>query len=174
MKSLQLSAGDAPENTRLSLPMKQKLKCWLAVVLWMAVIFVMSSDLGSGAHTSRIIDPLLLWLMPQISPAGVARAHFLIRKAGHLTEYAILGILLWRAWTIPTGGTNQPWRWKTALFSLSLAAVYAAGDEFHQSFVPSRGASVQDVVIDACGACLGLMVLRAFKTRTHPASSPAQ
>ena len=154
--------------------MTENLKCWLAVVLWMAVIFVMSTDLGSGAHTSRFIDPLLLWLMPQISPAGIARAHFLIRKAGHLTEYAILGILLWRAWTIPTGGSNPPWRWKTALFSLLLAAAYAAGDEFHQSFVPSRGASVQDVIIDACGAFLGLMLLRAFKARTQLASSAAQ
>lgn len=174
MKSLQYSAGDAPGNTHLSLPMNEKQKCWLAVFLWMAVIFVMSTDLGSGAHTSRIIDPLLRWLMPQVSPAGIARAHFLIRKAGHLTEYAILGILLWRAWTIPAGGVHPPWRWKTAFFSLSLAAAYAAGDEFHQSFVPSRGASVQDVIIDACGALLGLMLLRAFKTRTHPASSPAQ
>ena len=174
MKSLQLSAGDEQRNTHLSLTMNEKLKCWLAVLLWMAVIFVMSTDLGSGEHTSRFIDPLLLWLMPQISPAGIARAHFLIRKAGHLTEYAILGILLWRAWTIPTVGSNPPWRWKTALFSLSLAAAYAAGDEFHQSFVPSRGASVQDVIIDACGAILGLMVLRAFKTRTHPASSSTQ
>lgn len=153
--------------------MNQTLKYWLPVFLWMIVIFIMSTDLGSAAHTSRFIDPFFRWLMPHISDAGIARAHFLIRKAGHLTEYAILGILLWRAWTHPVRGTNQPWQWKTALFALSLAAAYAAGDEFHQSFVPSRGASVQDVIIDASGAFLGLMVLRACKMRGHPASNPA-
>lgn len=154
--------------------MNEKAKCWLAVALWMAVIFVLSSDLGSGAHTSRFIDPLLRWLMPQVSAAGLQRAHFLIRKAGHLTEYAILGILLWRAWTVPTVGAGQPRRWKKALFCLSLAAIYAAGDEFHQSFVPSRGASVQDVMIDACGAFIGLALLVAFKMRRHSKSRPAQ
>ena len=174
MKLLQLSAGDAGRITHLSLPMNEKLKCWLAVVLWMAVIFVMSTDLGSGAHTSLIVDPLLRWLMPQISPAGIDRAHFLIRKAGHLTEYAILGILLWRAWAAPASGSHPAGRWKKALFSVLLAAAYAAGDEFHQSFVPSRGASVHDVMIDACGALLGLIVLWAFKSRSRRTCTRAQ
>ena len=151
--------------------MNRTLKSWLPVLLWMLVIFIMSTDIGSAAHTSRFVDPFLRWLMPHISQAGIARAHFLIRKAGHLTEYAVLGILLWRAWTLPRAGSSAPWRWKTALFALSLSAAYAAGDEFHQSFVPSRGASVQDVVIDSCGAFLGLMVLRACKMRRHPAST---
>ena len=140
----------------------------------MIVIFVMSTDAGSAAHTSRVIDPFLRWLMPHISQNGIARAHFFIRKMGHLTEYAILGILLWRAWTHTAAKASQHWQWKTALFALTFSAAYAAGDEFHQSFVPSRGASVQDVVIDSCGAFLGLMVLRACKLRRRAASSPAQ
>ena len=154
--------------------MNQTLKYWLPVLLWMIVIFIMSTDYGAAAHTSRFLDPFLRWLMPRISDAGIARAHFLLRKTGHLTEYAILGMLLWRAWAQPKPGSRQPWQWKTALFALTFAAAYAAGDEFHQSFVPSRGASVQDVIIDACGAFLGLMVLRACKLRRQPAPAPAQ
>ena len=169
MKSLQLSAGKTRGNTHLSLPMNQTLKSWLPVLLWMLVIFIMSTDAGSAAHTSRFIDPFLRWLVPGISLGGIARAHFLIRKMGHLTEYAILGILLWRAWTRTMSDAGQQWQWKTAIFALALAAAYAASDEFHQSFVPSRGASVQDVAIDSCGAFLGLMVLRACKMRRQPA-----
>jgi len=153
--------------------MKQLLKYWLPVILWMAVIFLLSTDAGSAANTSRFIDPLIRWLMPHISDTGMARAHFLIRKAGHLTEYAILGILLWRAWVHPAPGTRQPWQWKTALVALTLAATYAASDEFHQSFVPSRTASVQDVMIDTCGALLGLLVLRVCKMRRQPPPSPS-
>jgi len=150
--------------------MNQRLKYWLPVLLWALVIFLMSTDIGSASHTARFITPILRWLMPHISPAGISRAHFLIRKAGHLTEYAILGILLWRAWARPAPGTSQPWQWKTALIVLSFAAAFAASDEFHQSFVPSRGASVVDVTIDTCGALLGLMLIRAFRIHRNRAS----
>jgi len=145
--------------------MNQTLKSWLAVFLWMMVIFTLYTDLGSAAHTAQFIDPFLRWMVPGISPARLEHLHFIIRKMGHLSEYAILGILLWRAWSRTGVMVGQRSGWKTAIFALALAAGYAAGDEFHQSFVPSRTASVQDVMIDACGALLGLLVFRACKLR---------
>src|SRR5476651_839744 len=68
-------------------------KHWLPVILWMGFIFVMSTELGSFAHTSRIIEPLLRWLYPGISAKTVDLVHLLIRKGGHLTEYAVLALL---------------------------------------------------------------------------------
>jgi VanZ family protein len=46
--------------------------------------------------------------------------------------------------------------------ALGLAAPYAATDEFHQTFVPSRQGSVWDVLLDTGGACVGLIILWAI------------
>ncbi|MHB8523972.1 MAG: VanZ family protein [Limisphaerales bacterium] len=57
--------------------------------------------------------------------------------------------------------THAPraWLWSQAAFALCTASLYAASDEYHQSFYPSRGASVEDVVIDTVGAAVGLALL---------------
>ena len=65
----------------------------------MAVIFSASADSHSYEHSSRFVEPFLHWLFPQMSQAHVEEIHHLIRKCGHLTEYAILALLLWRACT---------------------------------------------------------------------------
>ncbi len=134
-------------------------KHWLPVILWMGFIFGLSTDLGSFEHTSRFIGPFLRWLNPEISAEAVRQVQFIIRKTGHFTEYAILALLVLRALRL-----SKPERsfLQTAFIALLVAAAYAATDEFHQSFVPSRGASVYDVLIDASGAftALALAALR--------------
>ncbi len=120
----------------------------------MGVIFLASTDTMSAEHTSRIIEPLLRWLSPGISQEAVDKAHFLVRKAAHLTEYAILAILLCRA----VEQSRHLGHGKSVAVALVIATLYAASDEFHQSFVPTRTASIRDVMIDSCGAMLGLLV----------------
>jgi VanZ family protein len=80
--------------------------------------------------------------------------HLFVRKAAHLTEYTILAVLLCRALR---GWIEEFWR-RVALI-LAPAMIFAATDEFHQSFVRSRTPSVRDVLPDGAGALLG--VLRA-------------
>ncbi len=128
---------------------------WLPVVLWMGFIFAMSTSLGAGENTSRFIGPFLHWLLPQAAPATIAHLHFLIRKAGHLTEYAILALLLLRA----IGGPG----FRPLFWALAIATAYAATDEFHQSFVPGRTATVSDVLIDAAGALTALALAAAWR-----------
>jgi len=60
------------------------------LVVWMAVIFAASTSALSGANTSRVVGPILRWLFPQISEAEIETAHFVVRKAAHFAEYAIL------------------------------------------------------------------------------------
>ena len=136
-------------------------KPWLPVVLWMGFIFVMSTDLGSFEHTSRIIEPVLRWLFPDIAPDTVGLVQFYIRKAGHLTEYAILALLLRRAF----GSSLRPGApgYQVLGLALLVAAAYAATDEFHQSFVPGRTASPVDVLIDTTGAFTALAVAAVRK-----------
>jgi VanZ family protein len=124
------------------------------LLLWMALIFFASTGELSASNTSRIVRPLLLWLYPEISEARIALAHFLVRKAGHLTEYAILALLAARALS---GSFHEALRRRWFYFSLLLVTVYALSDEFHQSFVPSRTASIYDSLIDIAGGMTALV-----------------
>jgi VanZ family protein len=135
---------------------KSLAKYWLPVVCWMALIFSGSSDVLSARNTSRFVEPLLRWLLPGAPEATIQRLHGAIRKGGHLTEYGILAALVWRARRQPRRGESRPWRWADAGFALAFAALYAAGDELHQSFVSTRTASIIDVLWDSAGALLGL------------------
>src|SRR5882762_9036144 len=127
------------------------------LVLWLIVISIFSTAEFSSINTSGFIGPILLWLFPDLSESRLAAIHFLIRKAGHFTEYAILALLARRAFVTSSKAFIKR-RW----FELGLLLVtcYALLDEFHQSFVPSRNASIYDSAIDVAG---GLTVLLLFK-----------
>jgi VanZ family protein len=100
---------------------------WAPVLLWAGVIFAFSS-------------------IPSLS-TGLGDWDTLLRKGAHLTEYALLGVLLMRAL-----GREVP------AFALGIA--YAATDEIHQHFVRGRHASPFDAAFDACGLALGLLALQ--------------
>jgi VanZ family protein len=129
----------------------------------MAAIFTASTDLGSTQHTSRIIAPILRYFWPTVSAQAIHDVQVVVRKIGHLSGYAVLGILVWRAWN---RGMFRNWNLRAALVVESTCLLYAISDEFHQSFVPSREASPVDVLIDSAGAAVGLFIVWAIgKTR---------
>ena len=127
----------------------------------MLVIFSASSDGMSFQHSSRIIGPFVHWLLPHLSDEAVHAIVVFVRKCAHVTEYAVLGLLLWRALHKNPGPNDPSWRWSQAGLALALAALYAATDEIHQTFVPSRQGSVWDVLLDTTGAAIGLLCLWA-------------
>jgi VanZ family protein len=131
------------------------IKYWGPVVLWMGFIFLMSTGTFSSQNTSLIIEPILRFLLPSISPEQVAMIHGVIRKAGHVTEYFILGTLLFRAFR---SGSRELRNLRWAFSSFLVVMLYAASDEFHQSFVPERTASLVDVGIDTLGGILAQCV----------------
>ena len=135
---------------------------WLPVLLWSALIFGFSSDAGSSRNTSRLIRPLLRWLSPGISEETVDRVQLGVRKVAHVTEYAALALLAWRAWRKPVRGDARPWRWREAAFGFGFAVLFAVSDEIHQTWVPSREGCAVDVLIDAAGALVGLLAMRAW------------
>ena len=139
------------------------LKSWLPVVLWMMLMFAASTDLLSSEHTSRYLVPFLRWLKPDISAATIAQIHFLIRKSAHVTEYAILTVLLWRAFRFHRRDARNVW--PQGAIALAVAIIFAATDEYHQAYVPTRGSSASDVMIDSCGAAFGLVGRWAFGRR---------
>ena len=125
----------------------------------MAVIFSASTDSFSAGHTSRFIGPFLRWLNPNIAPEAIQAVQNVVRKGAHVTEYAILAVLLWRALRKPSREQPRPWSRRVALAAFVIAVMYSASDEFHQSFVPSRQGQFTDVLFDSAGAALGLSLV---------------
>lgn len=144
---------------------------WMPAIAWMVLIFLGSTDVLSAEQTSRFIVPLLRWLDPHISWAAINAIHAAIRKLGHVTEYGILAVLLWRALR---GGKNLGARLSLLFTAVWFAcAIFAVSDEFHQSFIPSRTPAIHDVVIDICGALLGLIICLAFAMHRRAAAVAA-
>ena len=115
----------------------------------------MSTDYFSAQHTSRVIEPILRWLIPSLTHAQFLHIHHYIRKCAHLTEYFMFSLLLYRG----VRGGSQGWRWTWGLAAFSIAAGYGALDEIHQIFVSSRQASPFDAMIDAIGALLAVIAI---------------
>jgi VanZ family protein len=133
---------------------------YLPLIAWLAFISYASSDSFSAPNTSRIIGPLILWLFPNTSPETLAVVHFITRKLAHFTEYAILGFLAARAFRLsPRTAIRSRW----FLISLIVVVTYALIDEYHQSFVPARTASLWDSFIDVAGGLAALLIIRRRK-----------
>jgi len=130
--------------------------------VWLAFIAFASSVEFSAENTSRIIRPLLLWLFPNISEARIAFVHFLTRKTAHFTEFAVLGLLSARAFSV---SSQYMLRRMWFFAGLLLVVVWALLDEFHQSFVPSRTASLYDSMIDIAGGLTALIGYRYVRGR---------
>ena len=120
---------------------ERSLSKWMPVLLWAIIIFCFSTSYFSAENTSRIIDPILRFLMPGAAPATIALGHGLVRKAAHFTNYAIL------FWLLISG----PLRARPYL-AFGLCMFYALIDEGHQLFVSNRGPSLYDVALDSTGA----------------------
>jgi VanZ family protein len=111
---------------------------WLAVALWMGLIFAFSAQ----SH---------------LPSAPTARLDLLMKKGAHFSVYALLAALIWRA---------LEWRRRGWLLAWALAVLYAASDEWHQSFVANRHPQATDVLIDACGAATALLIAGLIIRRT--------
>jgi VanZ family protein len=147
------------------------LKYWLPVILWMVLIYVASTTAFSAEHTSRFIRPILRLFFPHASEPELRFLHGIVRKAAHLTEYFVLGLLLFRAFRRDSPG-NQKWRWAT--LSLLACVLFAAGDEFHQLFVSTRTASIVDVGIDSLGGFLAQCAMLVKQRRRVVRYSPGR
>ena len=118
------------------------LRYWLPPVLWMSAIFILSAQPTLPHHPDRLFDTIL-------------------KKVGHAVEYGILTFLLWRALSQGQGTLSR-----SALVTAFLVSVlYAASDEYHQTFVPGRKGKLVDVGVDTIGALVALLVVGSLGRR---------
>ena len=147
----------------LILWMKLFLKYWLPVLGWLVLTFIGSTNVLSVEQTSPFIIPFLLWLKPGMTPQTTWVIIVCMRHCAHVGEYAVLALLMWRAlrWGI-SGSMLMPTLCGLVLLG---CALFAASDEFHQTFVKSRTPSVRDVLLDIGGASVGLLIAVTFANR---------
>ena len=153
---------------------------WVPVILWLTVIAIESLLLSSGV-TGGWLWSVVKGLHIPISPDAFERLHHFLRKAGHVSGYGILCLLLFRASYHSL--QNSPRHRSTAGFPKGLRGVCAAIalggtlltgtlDEWHQSFDPSRTSSVRDVGLDFIGGVIfltvALFVFRAWRELPAP------
>ncbi len=119
----------------------KKLRYWLPVVLWCGVIFFFSS-------MPSIRTPFLIWW------------DVLIKKTGHLSEYAVLYTLLVRA--LYNSATNLSHK-QIYVLAIFFGLSYAFSDEIHQYFTPGRQPAIMDVGIDLMGMLIALKLIIYIK-----------
>ena len=142
---------------------RERIAGWLLLLVWVGVIWTFSGAGFDAPNTSRLLEPLLRFLLPDISPAALERGHFLVRKSAHLAEYAVLGLLSWRAAAIDLGGMRP------ALIALALVVGMASADEWRQSQLAERTGALADVWLDTLGGLLGVCVIVLWRRRSQGA-----
>lgn len=129
---------------------------WMPLAAWMVLISLFSTDQFSNSNTGGILEPVLRFILGNsFNDELFEIIHYLIRKSAHITEYAVLGVLWFRALNPGLFG----WSRRTAITAFSLSVFYASLDEFHQTFTLSRGGSPVDVIIDSSGALVALAAI---------------
>ena len=125
----------------------------------MMLIAIESTDWLSAQHTSRILYPLLHFLIG-LDLVRFEVWHHYIRKLGHFVGYFTLSFFLFRAWRATL---RLPWaprwalRWGAIAFFMS--AMVASLDEWHQTFIPSRTGAIRDVILDSCAALTAQLLI---------------
>ncbi|MGN1416570.1 MAG: VanZ family protein [Oscillospiraceae bacterium] len=136
----------------------------VCIVLIGAAIFLFSSQDGtesSGLSTkvTRIISGIIFRRFDSMPAAQqdfiVSELNPFVRKLAHFTEYALLGAAIYSLIL----SADPAFLRKKRLASLIGAALFASADELHQLFVPARSGKVTDVLIDTCGAAVGILAV---------------
>ncbi|SDX95068.1 MULTISPECIES: VanZ family protein [Salimicrobium] len=119
----------------------QKISGVLAI-LWMACIFYLSHQAGEeSSQLSSIVAALFSAI-----PAAEETLHYIVRKGAHVFAYFLLTLFLYGAFR----------RWYKAS---AVAVLYAATDEFHQTFIPGRSGQISDVAIDSIGVVTAVLLV---------------
>lgn len=141
-------------------------------LLWMIVIFSFSAktadvstqdSLWAGKKIGKLIITDFEKWTDEEQTVFAEKIEYPIRKGAHLTEYAILGILLLCSWDFSKHSLkNKLW------CSWLLGTLYAASDEFHQLFVDGRSGQLTDVMIDSIGVMIGVLIAAALCKKKSP------
>jgi VanZ family protein len=129
----------------------------------MSAIYFFSTDNFSGEQTGSLLRSILSSILPFLPEEAFKSLHFLIRKAAHFSVYAILALLLFRAFR---NRSAIGWKRSWACYSLLIVAAYALLDEFHQTFTRMRAGSIYDSLIDITGGFTALILIWMLRRKS--------
>jgi VanZ family protein len=135
------------------------LRYWAPVLLMLGLMAYFSTDVFSGENTRSAIEIVLNWFSIHPSRHALGHINFITRKCAHFVEYAVLGVLIFRA---IRADSDSRWRMSWFLGSLVIVVGWSLLDEYHQSFTRTRGASVYDSMLDSAGGLAALLVIAAL------------
>lgn len=128
---------------------------WVAVLLWMLLIFSLSSQVAeqSDKLSSGIANFIVKTIQKVTHNAefDIKDLDHIVRKNAHFCVYLVLGVLVANALR-----RSRASGLRTFIFTIGICVLYAVSDEIHQIFVHGRGPGVIDVFIDSAGATIGL------------------
>lgn len=135
----------------------KKIISFIVLILWMIVIFSFSSaDANKSTSTSDKVITTMIEIKDKITnnetPNNekeiiVKNSSFYIRKLAHITEYLILGFLMFNL--------LKQYSVTNIYYAIGLSILYSYTDEFHQLFISGRSGSIRDVLIDSIGILIG-------------------
>ena len=130
---------------------------FIVLILWMIAIFSFSSaDANKSTGTSDKVITTMIEIKDKITnnetPNNekeiiVKNSSFYIRKIAHITEYLILGFLIFNL--------LKQYSVTNIYYAIGLSILYSCTDEFHQLFINGRSGSIRDVLIDTIGILIG-------------------
>ena len=142
--------------------MKLKHISWLPVAIVMVMIFCFSSkpaiDSNEGSMTIakglfNIYENVTDRHIDEVKRIDmVENINYIVRKSSHFCEYALLSFLI----ALHLLVLKKKRRYLFVL-PIVISALYAATDEFHQTWVPGRGGQFRDVLLDTSGAAMGAL-----------------
>jgi VanZ family protein len=160
-------------------PMKLKKFSWIPAIIVMIIIFAFSSKPADSSNESSmtVADHILSAYETTTQVQFDAKQRYqvletmnmIVRKGSHFCEYALLAVTI--AFHFFIHGLKGM---RLLLLSVTLSAMYAATDEYHQTFIPGRSGQFRDVMIDTSGATAGmlfffvvLMIYHSYRNRKY-------
>lgn len=150
--------------------MFEKKTPWLLVLVWMAIIFFLSSQQAADSNQlstgiTKIIVDLISGVFPGLTPQ-IEWLNHIVRKNAHFIAYFILGLLQINA--LYANGLRGK---KSFIIALAICFLYAASDEFHQTFVPGRSGELRDVFIDTAGALSAIVIYTSARIKLRKSTT---
>lgn len=137
---------------------RKKVLRWVLLLLWVAVIFIMSQQTGEKSSSqSNFIVNLVTFTGIELNDYLMDIATLVVRKSAHFTEYLILFILVYRVVILYMNKTQA------RIIAVLFVFGYACSDEFHQYFINGREAAFRDVIIDTSGGLMGAFLTVAWE-----------
>ena len=130
--------------------MKKKIFNIILLILWMLVIFYLSSN--NGVESSNVSMEVTTTINQEIQIKDIAMMEKVIRKMAHVIEFGILVVLCFNV--------LKDYKVKHIYYlSFLISFLYACFDEWHQLFIDGRSGEVLDVIIDTSGIVIFLIIL---------------